>query len=145
MGTVYLWVKALHLIFVIALMAGLLMAPRLRIYQLSARPGEALFETMRDAARRLRVIILNPSLIIVWVLGLLMIWLNPALLEAHWFHAKLLLVLVISGIHGWVISIGRKVDAGGEGVSEKRLRMLNELPFVLMIAVVILVIVRPGF
>ncbi len=143
--SVYLIIKATHLVFVIALMAGLLMAPRLRIYQLSSKPGEALFETMRDAARRLRLIILNPSLVLVWLLGLAMIWLNPALLSAHWFLVKLVLVLIISGLHGWIIAIGKKVDAGGEGVSEKRLRMMNEVPFVLMIGVVFLAILKPGF
>lgn len=143
--SLYLFVKATHIIFVIALMAGLLMAPRLRIYQLASQPGEPLFETMRDAARRLRLIILNPALVLVWVFGLWMIWLNPALLSAHWFQIKLVLVLVISGLHGWIISIGKRVDAGGEGVSETRLRMMNEVPFILMIGVVFLVILKPGF
>ncbi|NBC19471.1 MAG: CopD family protein [Alphaproteobacteria bacterium] len=142
----YLLVKATHVVFVIALMAGLLMAPRLRIYQLSARPGEPLFETMREASRRLRLIILNPALIFVWILGIAMIWMGGwTLLSQTWFQIKLVLVLVLSGIHGFIISVGKKVDAGGAGVSEKRLRMMNELPFVLMIGVVFLAILKPGF
>ncbi|MEM6535479.1 MAG: CopD family protein, partial [Pseudomonadota bacterium] len=81
---IYLWVKALHIIFVIALMGGLLIYPRYKIHQLKSTPGEPLFETMKDASNRLRTIILNPSLVLVWVLGLAMIGLNPALLEYGW-------------------------------------------------------------
>ena len=68
----YLWIKALHVIFVIALMGGLLIYPRYKIHQLSSQPGEPLFETMKDASNKLRKIILNPSLVLVWVFGTLM-------------------------------------------------------------------------
>ncbi|HAY05030.1 MAG TPA: CopD family protein [Hyphomonas sp.] len=139
----YLWVKAAHLIFVIALMAGLLVYPRYKIHQLSSQPGEPLFETMKDASNRLKNIILNPSIILVWILGLWMLYLNPALLEQGWMHAKLALVLAISGLHGYFISLGKKVDRVTGTVQAKRLRMLNEVPFLLMIGVVILVIVKP--
>lgn len=139
----YLWVKAAHLIFVIALMAGLLVYPRYKIHQLSSQPGEPLFETMKEASNRLKNIILNPSIILVWILGLWMLHLNPALLEQGWMHAKLALVLVISGLHGYFIGLGKKVDRVTGTVQAKRLRMLNEVPFLLMIGVVILVIVKP--
>ncbi|MEO0466916.1 MAG: CopD family protein [Pseudomonadota bacterium] len=139
----YLWIKALHIIFVVALMAGLLMAPRLRIYQLASKPGEPLFDTMSDASRRLRMIIMNPALIITWVLGLLMLWVNPVLLEQGWFHGKLVLVIILSGIHGWIISIGKKVDRADGTLSEKQLRLLNEVPFMLMIGVVLLAVPKP--
>lgn len=139
----YLWVKAAHLIFVIALMAGLLVYPRYKIHQLSSQPGEPLFETMKDASNRLKNIILNPSIILVWILGLWMLYLNPALLEQGWMHAKLALVLAISGLHGYFISLGKKVDRVTGTVHAKRLRLLNEVPFLLMIGVVILVIVKP--
>ncbi|MDX1293960.1 MAG: CopD family protein, partial [Hyphomonas sp.] len=66
----YLWVKAAHVVFVIALMGSLLVYPRYKIHQLSSKPGEDLFETMKDASNRLRKIILNPSLILVWIFGL---------------------------------------------------------------------------
>ena len=139
----YLWVKAAHLIFVIALMAGLLVYPRYKIHQLSSQPGEPLFETMKDASNRLKTIILNPSIILVWILGIWMLFMNPGLLEQGWMHAKLALVLAISGLHGYFISLGKKVDRGTGTVQAKRLRMLNEVPFLLMIGVVILVIVKP--
>ncbi|MEQ3651533.1 CopD family protein [Hyphomonas sp.] len=139
----YLWVKAAHVVFVIALMAGLLVYPRYKIHQLSSRPGEPLFETMKDASNRLRKVILNPSLILVWIFGLTMLWLNPSLLSMPWMHVKLLLVLILSGLHGYFIGIGKKIDRGGDGITAKRLRMLNEVPFLLLIGIVIMVIVRP--
>ncbi|MDP3459122.1 MAG: CopD family protein [Hyphomonas sp.] len=140
---IYLWVKSAHLVFVVALMAGLLVYPRYKIHQLSSRPGEPLFETMKDASLRLKRIILNPSLVIVWILGLWMLYLNPALLSQGWMHTKLVLVLGISGLHGYFITLGKRVDAVTGTVQAKTLRMLNEVPFILMIGVVIMVIVRP--
>lgn len=139
----YLWVKSAHIVFVIALMAGLLVYPRYKIHQLSSQPGEPLFETMKEASGRLKTIILNPSLALVWIFGLTMLWLNPSLLSQGWMHAKLALVLAISGLHGYFIGLGKKVDQVSGTVQAKRLRMLNEVPFILMIAVVILVIVKP--
>jgi putative membrane protein len=140
---IYLWVKSAHLVFVVALMAGLLVYPRYKIHQLSSRPGEPLFETMKDASLRLKRIILNPSLVIVWILGLWMLYLNPALLSQGWMHTKLVLVLGISGLHGYFITLGKRVDAVTGTVQAKTLRMLNEVPFILMIGVVVMVIVRP--
>ena len=139
---VYLWIKTLHLIFVIAFMAGMLVYPRYKLHQISANPGDTLFETMKSASTKLRLIILNPSVILVWVLGLSMIAMNHALLSQGWFHVKLLFVIVLTGLHGYFISIGKKIDRG-EPVSKKRLKMMNEVPFLLMILVVIMVIVRP--
>jgi len=144
MGTFYLWIKAIHLIFVVALMAGMLMYPRLKIYQLSAKPGSDLFEAMRKAADRLRLIILNPSLIIVWLLGIYMLYLGDwALLKQPWMQVKLVFVLVITSFHGIFISMGKKIDKADGSISEKRLRMMNEIPFVAMIVVIIMVIVKP--
>lgn len=141
--TLYIWVKAIHVIFVIALMAGLLIYPRYKLHQLKSKPGEELFETMREASDRLRRIILNPALILVWVLGLTMLYLNPGLLSLGWMHAKLFLVLVLSGLHGYFIGIGKKIDRGEVGPSPKTMKMLNEVPFLIMIFVVILAIVEP--
>lgn len=139
----YNWVKAAHIIFVVALMASLLVYPRYKIHQLSSRPGEPLFETMKKASNQLRFIIMNPSIIIVWILGLAMLWMNPALLKMPWMHVKLVLVVILSGLHGWFITIGKKVDRGGDGISARRLRMLNEVPFLLMIVIVIMAVAEP--
>ncbi len=140
---IYLWVKSAHIIFVIALMAGLLIFPRYKIHQLSSRPGEPLFETMKDASARLKRIILTPSLLLVWGLGIWMLVLNPDLLSQGWMHVKLALVAVITAVHAYFMVLGKKVDAVSGTVQAKTLRMLNEVPFILMIGVVLMVIVRP--
>ncbi len=141
--TLYIWIKALHIIFIIALMAGLLIYPRYKLHQLRSKPGDELFETMKEASNRLRNIILNPSLILVWVLGLTMLYLNQSLLSQGWMHVKLLLVLILSGLHGYFISIGKKIDRGDVAPSAKTLKMLNEVPFLIMIGVVILAVGKP--
>lgn len=141
--TLYLWIKAIHIIFVIALMAGLLIYPRYKLHQLSSKPGDELFETMKEASNRLRKIILNPALVLVWVLGLIMLYLNQNLLSQGWMHTKLLLVLILSGLHGYFISIGKKIDRGDVAPTSKTLKMLNEVPFLIMIGVVILAVGKP--
>lgn len=141
--TLYLWIKATHIIFVIALMAGLLIYPRYKLHQLKSKPGDELFEAMKEASNRLRMIILNPALVLVWILGLTMLYLNQALLSQGWMHAKLALVLILSGLHGYYISIGKKIDRGAVAPSSKTLKMLNEVPFLIMIAVVILAVGKP--
>ncbi|MEL6861288.1 MAG: CopD family protein [Pseudomonadota bacterium] len=141
--TLYLWVKAFHIIFVIALMAGLVIYPRYKLHQIKSKPGDELFETMKEASNRLRKIILNPSLILVWLLGLGMLYLNPGLLSLGWMHTKLLLVLILSGLHGYFIGMGKKIDRGEAAPDAKTLKMLNEVPFLIMIAVVILAVVEP--
>ncbi len=138
----YLWIKAFHLIFVIAFMAGMLIHPRYKLHQLTSKPGEPLFEAMKSASKKLRAIILTPSIILVWILGIAMIALNPSLFEQGWFHVKLLLVVILTGLHGYFVSLGRKID-NGETISARRLKLLNEFPFVLLIVIVIMVIVRP--
>lgn len=141
--TLYLWIKAIHIIFVIALMAGLLIYPRYKLHQLSSKPGDELFETMKEASNRLRKIILNPALVLVWVLGLIMLYLNQNLLSQGWMHTKLVLVLILSGLHGYFISIGKKIDRGDVAPTAKTLKMLNEVPFLIMIGVVILAVGKP--
>lgn len=141
--SLYLWVQAFHIIFVIALMAGLLIYPRYKLHQLSSKPGEPLFETMKEASNRLRKIILNPALILVWVLGVSMLVMNPSLLSMGWMHVKLVLVLVLTGMHGYFISIGKKIDRGDVGPTPTRMKMLNEVPFLIMIGVVLLAVLKP--
>ena len=141
--SLYLWIKALHIVFVIALMAGLLIYPRYKLHQLNSKPGDELFETMKEASNRLRKIILNPTLIIVWILGITMLVMNQSLLTVGWMHTKLLLVLILSGLHGYFISIGKKIDRGDVAPTAKTMKMLNEVPFLIMIGVVILAVVKP--
>lgn len=141
--TLYLWMKALHVIFVIALMGGLLIYPRYKLHQLKAQPGDVLFETMKEASNRLRKIILNPALILVWVFGIAMVVLNQSLLSQGWLHVKFVLVLLLSGLHGYFIGIGKKIDRGDVAPSPTTLKMLNEVPFVIMIGIVLLVVLKP--
>lgn len=141
--SLYLWLQAFHIIFVVALIAGLLIYPRYKLHQLKAVPGEPLFETMKDASNRLRKIILNPALILVWSLGITMLVLNPGLLGMVWIHVKLVLVLILSGLHGYFISIGKKIDRAEVAPSATTMKMLNEVPFLLMIAIVLLAVLKP--
>ncbi|HPE48165.1 MAG TPA: CopD family protein [Hyphomonas sp.] len=139
----YNWIKAAHVIFVIATMAGLMIYPRYKIHQLSSQPGEPLFETMKESAKRLKNIIMNPSIVLIWVFGGLMLWMHPALLSQPWMHVKLVLVTLISAMHGYFVGIGKRIDKGTSTITARKLRMLNEVPFLMMIGVVIMVIVRP--
>ncbi|MGB1068838.1 MAG: CopD family protein, partial [Henriciella sp.] len=98
----YLLVKSLHIIFVIAWMAGLLILPRYKLHQMNSQPGEVLFETMMAASSKLRRIILTPAMVLSWVFGLSMIAMNQSLLSFGWLHAKLFLVLGLTGFHGYI-------------------------------------------
>lgn len=141
---VYDWLRAAHIIFVIALMAGLLMYPRFLVYRLEAE-GDPRFEAAMDkAAASLLRIILNPSLVLAWVFGIAMLAQNwDALHRQPWMWAKIVLVIALTGMHGWFISLGRKVAAGQRPIPVKRLRMLNEVPALIAIAAVIMVVVQP--
>ncbi len=139
----YLVVKSAHLVFVIAWMAALLIYPRYKIHQLSGAAGGELALAMAEASTRLRKIIMTPSLILVWGLGLTMIALNPALLSQGWMHAKLGLLLAMTGLHGWFVAMGRKVDKGTPDLSAATLRLINEIPFLLMIVIVVLAVTKP--
>lgn len=139
----YLWIKAAHIVFVVAWMASLLIYPRYKIHQLGGEPDGELAETMKEAAGRLRRIIMTPSMVIVWGLGLIMIILQPNLSSQGWLHVKLALLLVLTGLHGWFVYLGRRIDDHTPTVSSRTLRMINEVPFVLMIVIVGLAVIKP--
>jgi putative membrane protein len=139
----YLWTKALHIIFMVAWMASLLVYPRYKLHQLKSAPGAQLFETMQTASAQLRKIILTPSMIAVWLLGIALIVQNPGVAAGKWIWVKLALVLGMTALHGMFVGMGKKIDKGEGAVSEKKLRMLNEVPFVLLIVVVLLAVLKP--
>jgi len=140
----YDWVRAIHIIAVIAWMAGMLIYPRLLVYRLEAQGDERFEAAMDKAANATRKIIVNPTMIFTWLMGLLMIHLNWAYLSIQpWFWGKIALVLILSGFHGWLIGLGKKVAAGQRPIEPRRLRMLNEIPMVIAIFAVILVVVQP--
>lgn len=142
LGVTMLWVKAAHVIFVIFLMAGLFMMPRFFVYHHQCPVGSDEDKKWIEREDRLRRIILNPSIILVWILGLMLAF-NGGYWHEGWFHGKLLLVLLLSGYHGWLIGYFKKLKRGERPLSEKRLRMLNEVPGIAAAIIVILVIVRP--
>ncbi|SKB42778.1 CopD family protein [Sphingopyxis flava] len=142
LGVTMLWVKAAHVIFVIFLMAGLFMMPRFFVYHHQCPVGSEEDRKWIEREDRLRRIILNPSIILVWVLGLMLAF-NGGYWSEGWFHGKLLLVLLLSGYHGWLIGYFKKLRRGERSLSESRLRLLNEVPGIAAAIIVILVIVRP--
>jgi putative membrane protein len=142
LGSAYLWMKAAHLIFVIFWMAGLFMLPRFFVYHQEARPGSDEEGFWIDRESRLIRIILNPSMVIVWLFGLLLM-LDVAAYAQGWFHAKLLAVLGLSAYHGWMIGYARKLARGERPASGKALRIANEIPGIAAAVIVVLVIVKP--
>lgn len=138
----YAWIKAAHLIFVIFWIAGLFMLPRYYVYHQEAAAGSAEEAKWVEREKKLRNIIISPAMILVWILGLTLAFITDAWSEG-WFHAKLLLVIGLSGYHGWMVGYGRKLARGERPVSGKALRMMNEIPGIATAIIVILVIVRP--
>lgn len=142
LAMIYLWLKAGHLIFVIFWMAGLFMLPRYLVYHQEAAPGSPEEALWVERERKLLRIILAPSIIAVWLFGILLassqhLWGEP------WLHAKLLLVLLLSGYHGWLSAYSKKLARGERTLTGKQLRLLNEVPGLVVALVVVLVIVRP--
>jgi len=138
----YLWLKAGHIIFVIFWMAGLFMLPRYFVYHQEAAPDSPENAVWIDRERKLLKIILTPSIIVVWVLGLLLAW-NIGAFSQGWFHAKLALVLVLSAYHGWLSSYAKALARGERRLQGRQLRMLNEVPGIAAVLIVILVIIKP--
>ncbi len=137
----YEWVRALHIIAVISWMAGMLYLPRLFVYHAENPQNSDMLKVME---RRLLKYIMSPAMIASWIFGLLMIFANPGMMSgAGWLHAKLLLVVVMSGVHGILAANVRKFAHDANTKSAKYFRILNEVPTVLMIGVVILAVVQP--
>jgi putative membrane protein len=138
----YQWLVALHIIAVIAWMAGMLYLPRLFVYHCAADPGSMQSETFKVMERRLLKAIINPAMIVTWVLGLWLAY-RGGWFAAHWLQVKLVLVLGMSGVHGILSKYVREFAADKRRKSEKFFRILNEVPTILMILIVILAVVKP--
>jgi protoporphyrinogen IX oxidase len=138
----YQWVKAFHIMAVIAWMAGMLYLPRLFVYHCKAEAGSKQSETFKVMELRLLRAIINPAMIVTWLAGLYLVWAGHWYV-AGWFHVKFLLVLLLSGVHGFLSRAVRDFAADHNQRSQKFYRIINELPTVLMIAIVILVVVKP--
>jgi putative membrane protein len=138
----YLWIKALHVIAVISWMAALLYLPRLFVYHVDAVPGSKQSETFKVMERRLLRFIATPAMIVVWLTGLWMAW-DAGLFAQGWLHGKLLLVLLLSAIHGLNAKWTKDFAADRNQRSARFYRMANEVPTLLMVGIVVLVIVKP--
>ncbi|UUL81934.1 CopD family protein [Sphingomonas qomolangmaensis] len=146
LGQAYPWMKTAHLIFVIFWMAGLFILPRYLVHHQEGLSIAGEPERWIEREAKLRKMILTPSLIVVWVLGLLLAA-NLGLFEGEtglgWLHAKLLLVVLLSGYHGWAVGYGRKLAAGRPTLAARQLRLINEVPAIAVTLIVILAIVKP--
>lgn len=138
----YVWIKALHVIAVISWMAALLYLPRLMVYHCEAPIGSPQSETFKVMERRLLTAISTPAMIVAWAAGLYLSW-TGGFLVSGWLHAKLLAVLILSGFHGLTVGWVRDFALDRRQRSARFYRIANEVPTLLMIAIVILVIVKP--
>ncbi|PZQ14268.1 MAG: protoporphyrinogen oxidase HemJ [Ancylobacter novellus] len=138
----YLWIKALHVVAVIAWMAALLYLPRLFVYHSVATPGSEQSETFKVMERRLLKAIASPAMGVAWLAGLYLIW-KGGWMSSGWLHAKLAFVIALSAVHGQLAKMVRVFAEDRNQRSQRFYRILNEVPTVLMIGIVILVIVKP--
>jgi putative membrane protein len=137
-----LWMKALHVIAVMSWMAGLLYLPRLFIYHTDAEPGSVQSETFKVMEGRLLKVIMNPAMVISWGLGLYLAWVTYGF-HGGWLHIKIMLVLILTGVHFLFARAVKRFAQDGPRETARYWRGMNELPTVLMIAIVIFVIVKP--
>ena len=138
----YLWIKSLHVIAIIAWMAGLLYLPRLFIYHCAAAPGSTMSETFKIMERRLLRAIMTPAMIVAWITGLTLA-IQAGFFSSGWLHLKLTLVLILSASHGYMSRCVKTFAADANEKSHKFYRVLNEVPTLLMLVIVIAVIVKP--
>ena len=138
----YLWLKAFHIIAVIAWMAGMLYLPRLFVYHCEAEPGSKQSETFKVMERRLLTVIINPAMIATWILGLWLAY-ESGFYREHWLQAKFLLVIGLSGLHGEMVRWFRDFQNDRNTRPAKFYRIMNEVPALLMVLIVLLVVLKP--
>jgi protoporphyrinogen IX oxidase len=136
------WIKAIHVITVIAWMAGMLYLPRLFVYHADAPPGSAMSETFKVMERRLLKAIINPSMVAVFLTGLILAYVT-GYWQSPWLHAKFILALGLAALHGYFARCVRVFATDSNGRSARFFRVLNEIPTVLMILIVLLVVLKP--
>jgi putative membrane protein len=138
----YEWLKAFHIIAIIAWMAGMFYLPRLFVYHCEADAGSRQSETFKVMERRLLRLIINPAMIVTWVLGLWLAW-QGNWFAAPWLHLKLALVIAMSGVHGMLARYVKDFAADRNRKSQKFYRIINEVPTVLMVFIVLLAVLKP--
>jgi putative membrane protein len=137
-----LWLKALHVMTVIAWFAGLFYLPRLFVYHADAKPGSELSETLKLMEQRLLRYIMTPAMAAVWITGLSLAWVEGAFGDG-WLYAKLALVVLLSGYQGALSRWTKDFAADANTHPAKFYRIANEVPTLLLVAIVILVVVKP--
>ena len=140
----YLVIRALHVISIIAWMAGMLYLPRLYVYHAGADAGSAQSETFKVMERRLLRAIMNPAMIAAWIFGLALMF-TPGVVDwsAGWIYVKLGCVVGLSGVHGLFAAWRREFEADRNTRSGRFYRFVNEIPTVLMIVIVVMVVIKP--
>lgn len=138
----YLWLKAAHVIAVIAWMAGMLYLPRLFVYHCDAPKGSPQSETFKIMERRLLKGIINPAMGVTWVLGLYLAW-DGGWFASPWLHVKLAAVIAMSALHGYFVRGWRAFAEDRNTRTAAHWRLMNEVPTLLLIIIVIMVIVKP--
>ena len=139
----YLWIKAFHIIAVMAWMAGLLYLPRLFAYHTQADHNTAQYETFKIMEARLLRIIMNPAMIASWTFGILMIIANPAIFENGWMHVKFTFVIIMTVLHMMFAKWRKLFAANKNGYSAKFFKIWNEIPAAIMVIVVIMAVAEP--
>jgi putative membrane protein len=142
LGGAYLWVQAFHVIAVIFWMAGLFMLPRYLVYHMETVVGSPEDAAWIEREARLKRIILTPGIIAVWVLGLAVAT-SYGFAGNGWLHAKIAVVFLLSGYHGWAAATASKFARGVRPYANKTLRLANEVPALATVIIVILVVVKP--
>src|ERR1700674_1277709 len=138
----YEWLKAFHVIAIIAWMAGMLYLPRLFVYHCEAEPGSRQSETFKVMDRRLLKAIINPAMIVSWILGFWLAW-RGGWYAAGRLQAKVVVGLMLSGMHGFFVRWVGDFAADRNQHTQRFYRIINEVPTILMIGIVILVVVKP--
>lgn len=138
----YLWLKALHIIAVISWMAGLLYLPRLFVYHASSKPSSEQSETFKVMEHRLLKFIMMPAMVLTWIIGVVLVLLGQWV-TAPWFQAKFVLVLAMTILDGYLRLWAADFRFDRNRRTPKFYRIVNEIPTVLMIAIVVLVVVKP--
>jgi protoporphyrinogen IX oxidase len=139
----YPWLKAVHVLAIVAWMAGLLYLPRLFVYHAEVGPGTPQSDTFKVMERRLLKAIINPAMIVVWITGLWLGFASGYIQGAGWLHAKIGLVLLMSGFHGFAAATVRRFASDRNTRPASFYRIANEVPTVLLIGIVILAVVKP--
>lgn len=139
----YSWFKALHLIFVVTYFAGLFYIFRLFVYHVDQRDNPGQRRTFEVMEKKLMLVIMNPSLMLLLVFGLGMLWQNPGLLDRSWFIVKLIMLVPLMLYHGFADYVRRRFAQDNYFLSERACRLINEVPSIVLVVVVILAVVKP--